>query len=98
MRLRTYWLTEFCDGVRAVDYHSPDWQTALNGLALRMATSTTPSQPTSRPSGQQPSQQAQPRRGPATRIPIMLEHLRSQIPLDRDDGEPCLRFLSGGMC
>ncbi|KAE9114549.1 hypothetical protein PF010_g9656 [Phytophthora fragariae] len=93
-----HWWREFFDAVRAVDYHSPDWQAALNGLALRMATSTTPSQPTSRPSGQQPRQQAQPRRGPATRIPIMPEHLRSQIPRDRDDRECCLRFLAGGMC
>ncbi|KAE8900311.1 hypothetical protein PF003_g15366 [Phytophthora fragariae] len=42
-----HWWREFCDAVRAVDYHSPDWQAALNGLALRMATSTAPSQPTS---------------------------------------------------
>ncbi|KAL3674499.1 hypothetical protein V7S43_000447 [Phytophthora oleae] len=61
-----------------------------------MATST-PKEGDTRLSSQ-PRQQTQPRRGPATRIPIMPDHLRRQIPRDRDGREPCLRFMAGGMC
>ncbi|KAG1696804.1 hypothetical protein DVH05_017714 [Phytophthora capsici] len=92
-----HWWRGFCDAVRAIDYHSADWQAALNGLALRMATSsfTAPGvqpKPSARP------QAAAPRRGPSTRTPIMPDHIRRLIPRDRDGREPCLRFLAGGMC
>ncbi|KAJ8561778.1 hypothetical protein ON010_g7903 [Phytophthora cinnamomi] len=38
----SHWWRGFCEAVRAVDYHGADWQAALNGLALRMATATAP--------------------------------------------------------
>ncbi|EGZ06940.1 hypothetical protein PHYSODRAFT_341107 [Phytophthora sojae] len=31
------WWRNYCEAVRAVDYHAADWQAALNGLALRLA-------------------------------------------------------------
>ncbi|KAG6948077.1 hypothetical protein JG688_00015257 [Phytophthora aleatoria] len=45
-----------------------------------------------------PTSLMQPRRGPATRMPIMPDHIRRLIPRDRDGREPCLRYLGGGMC
>ncbi|OWZ10570.1 hypothetical protein PHMEG_00016563 [Phytophthora megakarya] len=35
-----HWWRAFNEAVRAVDYHSPNRQAALNGLALRLASST----------------------------------------------------------
>ncbi|KAE9064190.1 hypothetical protein PF006_g30758 [Phytophthora fragariae] len=93
-----HWWRNFNEAVRAVDYHSPDWQAALNGLALRMA-----STPARASNGPQPVQPPRPggapsRRGPAARTPIMPERIRRHIPRDRDGREPCLRFMGGGMC
>ncbi|KAE8900255.1 hypothetical protein PF003_g15587 [Phytophthora fragariae] len=93
-----HWWRNFNEAVRAVDYHSPDWQAALNGLALRMA-----STPARASNGSQPVQTPRPggapsRRGPAGRTPIMPERIRRLIPRDRDGCEPCLRFMGGGMC
>ncbi|KAE9130033.1 hypothetical protein PF007_g4645, partial [Phytophthora fragariae] len=93
-----HWWRNFNEAVRAVDYHSPDWQAALNGLALRMA-----STPARASTGTQPVQPPRPggapsRRGPAARTPIMPERIRRHIPRDRDGREPCLRFMGGGMC
>ncbi|KAE9168739.1 hypothetical protein PF002_g30539 [Phytophthora fragariae] len=90
-----HWWRNFNEAVRAVDYHSPDWQAALNGLALRMA-----STPARASNGSQPVQPPRPggapsRRGPAARTPIMPERIRRLIPRDRDGREPCLRFMGG---
>ncbi|KAE9310412.1 hypothetical protein PF008_g20472 [Phytophthora fragariae] len=71
---------EFCDAVRAVDYHSPDWQAALKGLALLMATSTSPSPSGLRPAAQ-PRHPAQPRRDPASRTPIMQDTFPAPDPV-----------------
>ncbi|KAG6592783.1 uncharacterized protein IUM83_16076 [Phytophthora cinnamomi] len=63
-----HWCRRFCGTVRMVDYHGANSHTALNGLALRMATTAAPAT-----SGQlavlsrQPS--GHPRRGPATGTP-----------------------------
>ncbi|KAE9004740.1 hypothetical protein PR003_g17656 [Phytophthora rubi] len=72
----SHWCCEFCDAVRAVEYHSPDWQAALNWLALRMTTSASPSPSDPRPAGQ-PRHPSRPMRGPASRTPIMPDHLCS---------------------
>ncbi|EGZ22114.1 hypothetical protein PHYSODRAFT_329971 [Phytophthora sojae] len=80
-----HWWRSFCDAA------------ALNGLALRMATTAAPAP--SGPSVAPPRQlSGQHRRGPAARTPIMPEHIRRLIPRDRDGREPCPRFLAGGMC
>ncbi|KAG7376244.1 hypothetical protein PHYPSEUDO_013931 [Phytophthora pseudosyringae] len=98
-----HWWRNYCEVVRAVDYHSSDWQAALNGLALRMATVSAATVSAASSTGAHvaaPPRQAsfQPRRGPAVRTPIIPEHVRRQIPRHRDGREPCLRLLGGGMC
>lgn len=94
-----HWWREFCEAVRAVDYHNPDWQAALNGVAIRMATivpTTSSSLHSAAASSRQPSSEL--RRGPATRTPIMPEHIRRLIPRDTEGRDPCLRFHASGMC
>lgn len=93
-----HWWRSFCDAVRAVDYHHADWQAALNELALRLVAAPASAPTASAPGAPQRRLDGPPRRGPATRTPVMPDAIRRLIPRDRDDREPCLRFLAGGMC
>ncbi|OWZ21189.1 LOW QUALITY PROTEIN: hypothetical protein PHMEG_0004282 [Phytophthora megakarya] len=89
-----HWWRDYNDAVRAADYLRSKWQAAVNGLALRIATAT----PKDSDTCLQPRHQSQLRREPATRTPIMTDHLYRQIPRDRNGREPCLRFMAGDMC
>ncbi|OWZ13947.1 hypothetical protein PHMEG_00012650 [Phytophthora megakarya] len=85
----------FSEAVRAVDYHGPEWQSALNGFALRLAARTfAPGVSCPFMRGSTPSR----RRAPAGRIHVMSDFVRRQIPRDAQGREPCLRYKDGGMC
>ncbi|KAI9980774.1 hypothetical protein PInf_010093 [Phytophthora infestans] len=96
-----HWWRDFSEAVRAVVYHSPDWQAALNGLALRLAAKTpgaTSFPPATEPRPTQTLASSSSRRGPSSRVPVMPDAIRRLIPRDADGREPCLRFMGGCMC
>ncbi|KAL3659661.1 hypothetical protein V7S43_015336 [Phytophthora oleae] len=90
-----HWWRDFCGAVRAVDYNCLEWQATLNSLAHQMATS-------SKMAGQSPAifrqSTASSRRGSTSRFPVMPGEIRRLIPRGDNGREPCLRFMSGGMC
>ncbi|KAI9993822.1 hypothetical protein PInf_016346 [Phytophthora infestans] len=82
-----HWWRDFSEAVRAVDYHSPDWQAALNGLALRLAAKTpgaTSFPPATEPRTTQTSANSSSRRGSSSRVPVMPDDIRRLIPRDTD--------------
>ncbi|KAE9016360.1 hypothetical protein PR001_g14674 [Phytophthora rubi] len=86
---------EFCDAVRVVDYHSPDWQAPSKGSPCAWQRLRRQAQAVS---DQQHSPAILPSPG-ATRRRARRSCrtlFRRQIPWDGDGREPCLRFLAGG--